>query len=144
MTAGHGRVILLVMTKPAATTPTPTVAHGAHQPGVHLLPTCPAEVPAYLETAIVENGARAWVEVVWLYRYADTGELHSFVEQAARHVAMRDLWLGDPDRACDLTHEVITADLYAYGENRAGCEACALRDLINAWVREHALTAVSL
>jgi hypothetical protein len=107
------------------------------------LPACPAEVPAWIEHAFVDNGQSAWIEIEWIYRGALPAEVHAFVDEAVGHLTMRDLWLQDPRHASDLVHEVITADLFAYGEARAAAEDVALHDLIAAWVRGHDLTAVS-
>jgi len=113
------------------------------------LPACPAEVPAWIEHAFVDNGQSAWIEIEWIYRGALPAEVHAFVDEAVRHLTMRDLWLQDPRHAADLAHDyggidvVIAADLFADGEARAAAEDVALHDLIAAWVRGHDLTAVS-
>jgi hypothetical protein len=106
-------------------------------------PTCAADAPAYIEHAIIDNGEGAWVEIEWIYRHAAPADVHAFADEATQHLIMRDLWLQDPRHASDLAHEVITADLFAYGEARAAAEDVALHDLIAAWVRGHDLTAVS-
>lgn len=107
------------------------------------LPACPAEVPAWIEHAFVDNGQGAWIEIEWIYRGALPAEVHAFVDEAVWHLTMRDLWLQDPRHAADLTHTAVTAGLVEYGEAAAGREDIALHDLISAWVRGHDLTAVS-
>lgn len=106
-------------------------------------PTCPADVPAYIERAVLDNGPKSWVEIEWIYRHAAPAEVHAFADEATQHLIMRDLWLHDPRHAADLTHTAVTAGLVEYGEAAAGREDIALHDLISAWVRGHDLTAVS-
>jgi hypothetical protein len=108
-----------------------------------ILPTCPADVPAYIERAVLDNGPESWVEIEWIYRHAAPAEVHAFADEASQHLAMRDLWLHDPRHAADLTHASVTSALHEYGEAQAGREDAALHDLIGAWVRGHDLTQVS-
>jgi hypothetical protein len=106
-------------------------------------PTCRADVPAYIERAVLDNGEGAWVEIEWIYRSAAPAEVHAFANEAAQHLTMRDLWLHDPRHAADLTHTPVTAGLVEYGEAAAGREDQQLHDLITAWMRGHDLTQVS-
>jgi hypothetical protein len=106
-------------------------------------PTCLADVPAYIEAAVLDNGEDAWVEITWIYRHTQPAEVHAFADEAAQHLVMRDLWLHDPRHAADLTHTPVTSRLVEYGEAAAGREDAALHDLIDAWIRGHDLTTVS-